>query len=333
MSDAPNFIKTGAVGGNRMRKISRRQFARGCLALGAAALGIGRNVFARLSEPDLKFPAEPRERLAVASWPFRALIESPTNRWARDPKQPGMDLKEFAAMVIEKFGLRKIEPLSEHFGSTDSAYLGEFRETLEKSGARVVNIAVGGDASFYDPDSSRRRKAVEYAKKWVEIAVALGSPSIRAHIARAPNAKPDVARAAESLAQLAAYGAEKNVIINLENDDLVSEDALFIVEVIEKVANSYLRALPDFCNSMLSGNAQFNDDAVRVMFRHAYNIAHMKDSEVAGRGKVFTVDVEKTFQIAKASGYRGYFSMEWEGQGEPFAGTQRLIDLSLKYMA
>lgn len=315
-----------------MRKISRRQFARGCLALGAGALGIGRNVFPRLSEPDLKFPAEPRERLAVASWPFRALIESPTNRWARDLKQPGIDLKEFAAMVVQKFGLRKIEPLSDHFRSTEAAYLGAFREAIEKAGASVVNIAVGGDASFYDTDSSRRREAVEYAKKWVEIAVVLGSPSIRAHIARAPSAKPDVARAAESLAQLAAYGAQKNVLINLENDDLVSEDAFFIVEVIEKVANPYLRALPDFCNSMLGGNAQFNYDAVRAMFKHAYNIAHMKDTEVAGRGKVFTVDVEKTFQIAKLSGYRGYFSMEWEGQGEPFAGTQRLIDLSLKYL-
>ena len=188
-----------------MRKISRRQFGRKCLALGAgaSALAIGRNVFAKRSEPDLKFPAEPRERLAVASWPFRMLIEAPTNRWARDPKLPGMDLKDFAAVVIEKFGLRKIEPLSDHFRSTEAAYLGEFREALEKAGASVVNISVGGDASFYDPDSSRRREAVEYAKKWLGIAVALGSPSIRAHIARAPNAKPDVARAAESLAQLA----------------------------------------------------------------------------------------------------------------------------------
>ncbi len=315
-----------------MPRVSRRGFLKGASSLAAVAAFAQANM-PGASEPHLRFPIEPRERLAVASWPFRALIESPTNRWARDLKQPGIDLKEFAAMVIEKFGLRKIEPLSDHFRSTEAAYLGEFREGLEKSGASVVNIAVGGGASFYDPHSSRRREAVEYAKKWVGIAVALGSPSTRAHIARAPNAKTDVARAAESLAQLAAYGAEKNVLINLENDDLVSEDAFFIFEVIEKVANPYLRALPDFCNSMLSGNERFNYDAVRAMFKHAYNISHMKDSEVGGRGKVFTVDVEKTFQIAKASGYRGYFSMEWEGAGEPFAGTQKLIDLSLKYMA
>ena len=40
----------------------------------------------------------------------------------------------------------------------------------------------------------------------------------------------------------------------------------------------------------------------------------------------------KTFAIAKAAGYRGYFSMEWEGQGGPYDGTQTLLDESLKYL-
>jgi hypothetical protein len=57
----------------------------------------------------------------------------------------------------------------------------------------------------------------------------------------------------------------------------------------------------------------------------------VKDSEV-DRGKVFRVDMAKTFGIAKASGYRGYFSMDWEGQGGPYEGTQLLIDQSLKFM-
>jgi hypothetical protein len=38
----------------------------------------------------------------------------------------------------------------------------------------------------------------------------------------------------------------------------------------------------------------------------------------------------KTFAIAKAAGYRGYYSMEFEGQGGPYEGTQKLIDESLK---
>jgi len=90
--------------------------------------------------------------------------------------------------------------------------------------------------------------------------------------------------------------------------------------------------LPDFCNSMMSGDADFNYRAMTAMFKHAYNIAHMKDSEGDEKGRFYTVDVEKCFEIARAQGYHGYFSMEWEGNGEPYAGTQRLIDETLKYL-
>jgi sugar phosphate isomerase/epimerase len=60
---------------------------------------------------------------------------------------------------------------------------------------------------------------------------------------------------------------------------------------------------------------------------------HMKDSEVGEDGKVRTVDFANCFAIAKTAGYRGYFSMEWEGKGEPYAGTQQLIDETLKNLA
>jgi sugar phosphate isomerase/epimerase len=321
-----------------MKRLSRRDFlSESSLAITAVAAvgggrGPGRGLLAGASEPHLEFPAVPRERLAVASWPFRAFIVSPTN-YDRDRRKPGMDLKQFPAMVAERFNLHNIEPLGDHFASTQPAYLSEFREAIAKAGSHAVDIPCGGNHSFYDPDAAKRRQSVEDAKKWVDVAVAIGSPSIRAHVAGVHGVKPNVDRTAESLRQLADYGAEKNVIINLENDDLVTEDAFFIVQVIEKVNHPWLHALPDFCNSMMTGNADFNYRAVTAMFTHAYNIAHMKDEEGDGTGKWYSIDVARTFAIAKDAGYRGYFSMEWEGNGEPFGGTQRLIDESLKSLA
>jgi len=317
-----------------MQKLVRRDFLKRstALAAGAAALLWDRDLWPFPSGRELKFPTEPRERLAVASWPFRAFIESPTNKWARDPKLPGMDLKEFGAMVVRQFGVRNIEPLDQHFPSTDKAYLHELREATEKVGARIINIPVDAQGSFYDPVAANRQKAIETSKKWIDVALALDSPSVRLHIAGARGVKPDVARTAESLKQIAVYGAAKNVLMNLENDDNYTEDPFFIVEVLEKVNNPYLHALPDFCNSMLTHDQEFNDRALEAMFKYAYSIAHVKDSEGDEKGKFHTVDVAKCFAITKASGFRGYFSMEWEGQGEPHAGTQKLIDESLKYL-
>jgi len=286
----------------------------------------------QMKEPHLKFPATPRDRLSIASWPFRAEIESATNEY-RDKKRSGMDLRDFAVKVRETFGVHGVEPLSAHFPSTDDAYLKGFREATEKVSVHVVNIPVHNAYSFYDPDSANRKKGVEHAKKWVNIAVILGSPSIRTAIAEPRNAKPNVDTAAESLRELVDYAAGKNVVVNLENDDLVSEDAFFVVKVIEKVNHPYLHALPDFCNSMMTGNEKFNYDAVTAMFAHAYNICHVKDSEVDDKGKVYRVSLEKTFGILKASGYKGYCSMEWEGPEDPYVGTRRLIEASLKYLS
>jgi sugar phosphate isomerase/epimerase len=173
---------------------------------------------------------------------------------------------------------------------------------------------------------------VENGKKWVDVAVVLGSPSVRTSIAPANNSKPGVERTAESLRELADYAAAKNILVNLENDNLVSEDAFFVVKVIEKVNHPYVHALPDFCNSMNSGDEKFGYAALTAMFGQAYNICHVKDSEVGDAGKVFRVDLKRAFDILRASHFNGYCSMEWEGPEDSNVGTKKLIAASLEYL-
>jgi sugar phosphate isomerase/epimerase len=311
-----------------MRIASRRDFLRSAGLLMTGAVGRTASGYAIPTGPDLQFPAQPRERLAVSSWPFRAFIQSPANH-DRDPKQPGMDLTGFPGTVVNHFDLRKIEPIGDHFGSTSPAYFEALNQAMQKVGVRIVNIPVSVGASLYDPETAQRGKAVENAKKWVDIALTLESPSIQVGIRPVGSVTPNVERTAEGLQRILDYAAPKNIVINLENDNLVSEDAFFLVKVIEKVNHPYLHALPDFCNSMLSGDEKFNYEAVTAMFRHAYNISHVKDSEMSPQRRLFTTDIDRTFAIAKASGYRGYFSMEWEGDGEPYGGTKKMIEASL----
>lgn len=140
--------------------------------------------------------------------------------------------------------------------------------------------------------------------------------------------------AAQSLAKLASYGARKNVVINLENDSPGPEDPFFLVQVIEKVNNPYLRALPDFGNSIIGHDEAFNERALKGMFAHAFNMAHVKENLIDEKGRKYHVDLAHVFAIAKASGYRGYFSMEAESEaGDAWAGTQMLVDHTLKCLA
>ena len=302
--------------------MNRRRFLHtSVLGFGAAALY--RSVDAA-PVPAIQFPTDPRARLAIATYPFREFV---------DPRKGKLALLDFPRMAADRYGVPGLEPLDRHFPSTDAAYLDKLRTAIEKAKMHVVNIPLGVEASFYDPDATRRGAAVATAKRWIDVAVALGSPSIRTHVEGKKGVKPDAALTAESLRAVADYGALKGVVIHLENDDPETEDAFFIVDVITRAGHPWLRGLPDFCNSMLIGKGEeYNDKALAAMFAHAYGISHVKDSEVDGK-KLFRVDMARIFSIAKAAGYRGYFSMEWEGATEPYAGTQSLIDASLKALS
>jgi len=284
------------------------------------------------AEPRIEFPSNPRDRLAVTSWPFRAYMETPGNS-DRDRTKPGMDAKDFAAMVAERFEIHNINPLTAHFHSTEPAYLEELRNAVAKAGSHIVDLGHGG-RSFYHPDQAKRQAAIEFGKKGVDIAVMIGSPSVRQHINGAPGVKANVDLTAQTLGEVAAYGEKKNIVINLENDAPVAEEPFFLVAVIEKVHSPYLRALPDFANSMNLGlGAEHNYEAVTAMFRHVFNMAHVKSGYVDDKGKMQPVDLARLFSIAKQASYRGYFSMEAEMPGDPFANTAAMAKETLKYLS
>jgi sugar phosphate isomerase/epimerase len=305
-------------------QLSRRGFFKtSAVAAGAATL-FG-------AEPHLDFPANPRDRLAVTSYPFRVYMEASGNR-DRQRDKPGMDVKDFAAMVADRFGIHNINPLTAHFRSTEPAYLEELRNAVSKAGSHFVDLGHGG-RSFYHPDTEKRQQAIAYGKQGVDIAALVGSPSVRQHITGVPGMKADVGLTAETLGELAAYGEKKNIVINLENDVPVAENPFFLVAVIEKVRSPYLRALPDFANSMnLNGGTEENYKAVAAMFQHVFNMSHVKDA-YEGNGKVQEVDLARLFGLAKQAGYRGYFSMEAEATGDPFVITKKLAEETLKYLS
>ena len=280
--------------------------------------------------PHMQFPAAARERIAIASYPFRDFIAGQGDK----PGSSKMELKDFARHVSAKFNIKKIEPWSAHFRSLEKAYLEELRAAVSQAHGTIVNIAVDGEHSPYAPDAAERQKAVAFSKQWIDAAAIAGSPSVRTNIPPAKGSKPDVERTAASLRQVAEYGATKNVVVNLENDNPASEDPFFLVKVIEKVNSPWLHALPDFANTLAAYAEDYAYKGIDAMFGKAYNISHVKETEVGdGKDKIAHVDLPRTFAIARKQGYKGYFSMEWDSPGDPYSGTLGLIEKTLKNLA
>lgn len=295
--------------------IGRREFLALSLALAASAK-------AHEVQPHDTFPTQPRERLAVSTYPFRHLIVSARNANA------STTLEEFAATLVSKLNVPGIEPWSPHFRSIEPDYVNGLHKHLEKAGLHVVNIPVDMPARLCGTAEERAAALNKYCQ-WVDAAVILKSPGIRVHLPRGEKGD-EISCSVSALEELAAYGASKNIVINLENDVPDLEQPERIVKVIKAVDSPFLHALPDFCNSMLVHNdPEYNYHAMRMLFPLAFNISHVKDEESGDHGEVYRVDVNRIFDIANKTDYRGYFSMEFEGQGDPYEGCRKLIEASL----
>ena len=320
-----------------MNATTRREFVAQCGGAIAAAWLLPGFARAAASRPSVQFPTDPRKRVAVAAYPFREFIVG-WKGWdgktpSKVPRSQQIELKDFAAHVAEKFDVHNIEPWSPIFPSTDPKYLEQFRTAVEKARSAVVDIAVDQGHSQYSMDASEREKAVTGSKLWIDVGAALGSPSIRTHVDNAKDSQPDVGRASDTLSRVAEYAAKKNVVVHLENDNPVSEDPFFIVQVIEKVNSPWLCALPDFGNSLVAHDAEFQDRAMDAMFAHAYGICHVKDGEVDDNGKAVHVDMARTFGILKKHDYKGYCSMEFDAPGDPYKATAELVATTIKYLS
>jgi sugar phosphate isomerase/epimerase len=308
---------------------SRRRFLRQCGGAVAGTFFSRRLARAAASQPSARFPSAPRERLAVSSYPFREFISGSNHK----TNHPTIELKDFAAHVVERFHVYRIEPWSEHVPSTDAQYLAEFRAAVEKAHAAVANIAVDGEHSPYARDPREREAAIALAKHWIEVGVAIGSPSIRLNIPQARDAKPDVERLTESFRRVVEYASTRNIVVHLENDDPISEDPFFLVQVIETVNSPWLHALPDFGNTLSARDEAYAYRAIDAMFGHAYGICHVKDGEVDERGRATHVDLDRTFGILRRHNFKGYCSIEYDASGDPYKMTTKLIDQTVAYLS
>lgn len=302
--------------------LNRRSFLLSSIALPALPLVL------RAQQPAWTFPTDPRKRLSVSTYPFRSIIKSP-HRSTSESANATMTLEEFAASIPARFQVHGIEPWSPHFESTDPEYVHHLSAAFKNAGVHVVDIPVDAAVHPCSTQPGERDRSLGIWRNWVDAAVILGSPSIRVHLPE----QGDDDCIAGALKELVAYSGPKNIVVNLENDDPRSEAAPRVIKVIQQVNSPFLHALPDFCNSRLLGDEQYTYRVLAGMFAHAYNISHVKDEESDDHGTVLRVDVAHIFEIAKNAGYRGYFSMEWEGRGDPYDGTKKLIEQSLQALS
>ncbi|MDP7197503.1 MAG: TIM barrel protein, partial [SAR202 cluster bacterium] len=176
---------------------------------------------------------------------------------------------------------------------------------------------------------SKRMLAVDNHKKWVEAAKFLGCDSIRVN-ANGIGSREAVATAAiKGLSLLADYAIDYNINVIVENHGGFSSDGKWLVNVIETTERDNIGTLPDFGNfcirskpaeltdwgSSVGGCAEEYDKylGVKEMMPYARSVS-AKTNNFDSNGNSVETDYYKMLKIIKDFGYKGYISIEYEGE-------------------
>ena len=253
-------------------------------------------------------------RICVSSWSFHTLFERPAPATGKK-----MEALDFPEMVADRYNVHNVEMVFPHFSSNEPAYLKEFQSRLKKARSRLVNVPVDYGELWEKPalsstDGKERERAISLYKKGVDVAAALGSPTVRCDPGTVNVEDPSLTIG--SCRTLVAYAKSKGIGIVVENHGSISQHPEVLVKILQA---SGAGALPDIGNFP---DEETRERGLRLMYPLAQGISHAK------LGPRF--DLAKCVQIAKDAGYQGVFSIEAGGTGDPYEAVQQILDALLK---
>jgi sugar phosphate isomerase/epimerase len=310
----------------------RREFlARLNAGAASAALGLKGDSSAGAINPRAAASAK-LERIAISTWSLHSYFHATRGR-DFNLSGPMLALPDFPALILDKYQVNHLEFCAVHFDSLEPAYLREIESSLAKTNSVVVNVLLdikecGPDGTFSDPDRRRRAVAIDAIKQWMDIARELGTPSVRVDPGNIDRGNP--APTTESYQEIALYAQAKGMRVIVENVHAFgTEHPEEIVGLIKRVSPVSVGALPDFAN--------FPDPATRekglkMLFPYAPTVCHAKGVEFDALGVEKTFDFPQAIEISRQAGFRGVYSIEFNGPGDPYAGIQKTLDELLKYV-
>ena len=276
-------------------------------------------------------PATLSDRIGISSWSFHNFFST-----TLDEKLPKLskswDLRDFPEMIADRYHVHQLEMVAPHFESTKLSYLRDVKSRLERVHSHLVNIpvdihelAIKGGLS--DPDPKIRETAIAACSQWIDIAKELDAKSVRCDPGEMNRA--DLSNTISSYKKLAAYAASKNLYVIIENHGGVgSEHPEDLVKVFQAVGGR-CGALPDMGN--------FPDEATRqrglpLLYPHAPTVSHAKGLQFDEHGVETAFDFPRAMQAAKRAGFKGVYSIEYEGPGDAYIGVQNVVNELVRYL-
>jgi sugar phosphate isomerase/epimerase len=293
--------------------MNRRKF----LTTGAIAAGHTLTRCSSDNPADLKAPSAERIKnpLALATysiWRFKDGLKLPIERCIE---------------IAAEMGFEGLDLLHIQMHREDDSYLRELKRHALINGVALCGLSI--HQGFVTPDSEKRQRNIEHTIEMIEMAYKLGIPCMRLNTGRwrttksfdelmanrgiepplpgysEENAYPWVT---ESIEKCLPTAEKCGVTLALENHWGLGRTAEGLLRIVNAVDSPWLRILMDTGNFLENPYEKLEKIAPYTVFVQA--------KTYYGGGTYYTLDLDydRIASILRAHNYRGYVSLEFEGE-------------------
>jgi sugar phosphate isomerase/epimerase len=179
---------------------------------------------------------------------------------------------------------------------------------------------------MYVEDPAKRAKELSDARRFIDLAQALGAPYVRVFGGKADADKspaPDdatKARVAAGLRELGSYAGPRGVTVIIESHDHFTASAT-LKDVLHQADSDHVGLLWDAHHTFATSDEEpeFTVKQLGPYIRHT----HVKDSVGTGEDRKYVltgrgnVPVKRQIEALRSIGYKGFYCFEWEKLWHP----------------
>ena len=248
--------------------------------------------------------------------------------------------------LAAEMGFDAVEILHKQMTAEDNATLQRLKTTAHRNSLSLNGFSI--HQGFLYPDPEERKKNVAHTVHCIELAYALGIPTIRVNTGRWGTSKDfDTLMAnrgieppvkgytdedgfpwvIDSLAQCLKSAERCGVVLGLENHWGLGRTAAGVLRIVNAINSPWLKVTLD------TGN--FLDDIYPQLESLAPHACLVQVKTYYGGGLWYSLDLDydRIAAMLRKHHYQGYLSLEFEGKEDPRLGVPKSLAMLLKAFA
>lgn len=240
-------------------------------------------------------------KLGLCSWSYHKSLESGK-----------LNFTGLLGVCAKELKLGGIDIIADHLPKTDKKSLIAYKKMATDLHLTIACFSPGNN--FGKPLPKERKNEVEAVKKWIDAGYILGAPVLRLFAGwPCPYADKEKLWPAmvDCIKECEVIAKQAGIVLAIEphNNGGFLPTAIDTLRLIKQINSEWVKINLD------TGNYQDTDNykAIEDTIVYAPHI-HAKVHHISDDGRELVFDFDRIYSILKKADYRGFFSLEFEGQ-------------------